>query len=120
VVFTRKPESLPAQAPLFTDEFKDRTLLRQGDHLADVLRGLVAEQGVLSVMTEAGGVFSAALFQAGLVDEVVVYYAPLMCGGPNAALGGAGLSTPVQCEAAEFTQLGDDVRLRALVKHKGV
>jgi len=38
---------------------------------------LFTKQGVLSCMTEAGGVFSAALFDAGLVDEVVVYIAPL-------------------------------------------
>ena len=78
-------------APLFTDEWRDRTLIRPRHDLAETLRGLVREQGVLTAMTEAGGVFSAALFEAGLVDEVVIYYAPMLCGGPVPALAGAGL-----------------------------
>jgi diaminohydroxyphosphoribosylaminopyrimidine deaminase/5-amino-6-(5-phosphoribosylamino)uracil reductase len=80
-----------------------------------LLRGLVAEQGVLTVMVEAGGKLSAALFAAGLVDEVVVYLAPLLCGGPVPALGGDGLTPSLALTDLEFTRLGDDVRLRGRV-----
>lgn len=121
VIFTDQPETLPADAPLFIDPWKDRTLIRPRQDLAASLRRLASEQGVLSCMTECGGVFSAALFEAGLVDEVVVYQAPLLCGGPVPALGGAGLAESLRLVDPEFTRFGNDIRLRALVKrdHSG-
>jgi diaminohydroxyphosphoribosylaminopyrimidine deaminase/5-amino-6-(5-phosphoribosylamino)uracil reductase len=75
----------------------------------------VKEQGVLTVMVEAGGVFSAALFEAGLIDQVVVYYAPMLCGGPSPGLAGSGLKESLQLKEIEFLQLGDDIRVRGLI-----
>jgi diaminohydroxyphosphoribosylaminopyrimidine deaminase/5-amino-6-(5-phosphoribosylamino)uracil reductase len=79
------------------------------------LRGLVREQGVLTAMTEAGGIFSAALLEAGLVDEVVIYYAPLLCGGPIPALAGAGLPHALEIREAEFVRFGNDIRCRGIL-----
>ena len=115
VVFSDAPESLPRDAPLFTDAFRDRTLLRPRHDLRESLRKLAAEQGVLTAMTEAGGVFSAALFEAGLVDEVVIYYAPLLCGGPSPALAGDGLPASLDLLETEFTRLGNDIRFRGVI-----
>jgi diaminohydroxyphosphoribosylaminopyrimidine deaminase / 5-amino-6-(5-phosphoribosylamino)uracil reductase len=115
IVFSDQVESLPQEAPLFSDEWKNRTLIRPRHDLENSLRRLAAEQGVLTCMTEAGGIFSAALFEAGLVDEVVVYYAPLLCGGPSPALAGAGLEKSLHLTGIEFTRLGNDVRLRGLI-----
>jgi diaminohydroxyphosphoribosylaminopyrimidine deaminase/5-amino-6-(5-phosphoribosylamino)uracil reductase len=116
VVFSDQPDSLPKEAPLFTDAWRERTLIRPRHDLETTLRNLAREQGVLSVMTEAGGIFSAALFDAGLVDEVVVYYAPLLCGGPSPALAGAGLPQSLHLEETEFVQLGDDLRFRGVIR----
>lgn len=113
VVFTDRPESLPRDAPLFV-EHAERTLLRPRHGVADSLRRLAAEQGVLSAMTEAGGVFAGVLFEAGLVDEVVVYCAPLLTGGPVAALA-AHLPKSLRLEELSFERLGDDVRLRGTI-----
>jgi diaminohydroxyphosphoribosylaminopyrimidine deaminase/5-amino-6-(5-phosphoribosylamino)uracil reductase len=66
-------------------------------------------------MTEAGGVFSAALFEAGLVDEVVIYYAPLLCGGPVPALAGAGLTNALELTETEFVRIGNDIRFRGVI-----
>ena len=65
VVFSDRPETLPQDAPLFTDEWRERTLIRPRHDLAETLRNLAREQGVLTAMTEAGGVFSAALVRGG-------------------------------------------------------
>lgn len=108
VVVTDRPESIVLQGPM------DRTLIRPRGDLSDILRNLVSEQGVLTVMVEAGGVFSAALFEAGLIDEVVVYYAPLLCGGPSPGLGGGGLHESLHLEEIDFKQFGDDVRVRGI------
>jgi diaminohydroxyphosphoribosylaminopyrimidine deaminase/5-amino-6-(5-phosphoribosylamino)uracil reductase len=115
VVFSDQPKSLPQDAPLFTDEWRDRTLVRTGRDPAETLRRLVREQGVLTVMTEAGGIFSAALFETGLVDEVVIYYAPLLCGGPVPALAGAGMPHALKLSETEFTRFGNDVRFRGII-----
>jgi diaminohydroxyphosphoribosylaminopyrimidine deaminase/5-amino-6-(5-phosphoribosylamino)uracil reductase len=110
VVVSDFPETLSL------DESMERTLIRPRGDLAEILRNLASEQGVLSVMIEAGGVFSAAMFEAGLVDEVVVYYAPLLCGGPSPGLAGAGLKESLHLEEIDFQQLGNDVRLRGTIR----
>lgn len=116
VVFTDHPQTLPQDAPLFTDEWSDRTLIRPGRDLEETMRRLASEQGVLTAMTEAGGVFSAALFAAGLVDEVVVYQAPMLCGGPSPALAGEGLAGSQRLKETEFIRLGDDLRFRGVIE----
>ena len=115
VVVTDKPGTLAEDAAIFSDEWRERTLIRPRHDLRETLRHLVTEQGVLTVMVEAGGVFSAALFQEGLIDEVVVYYAPLLCGGPTPGLAGVGLRESLHLDEIDFQQLGNDIRLRALV-----
>jgi len=115
VVVTDRPESLPADTPVLQDGWRDRTLIRPRGDLGAVLAGLVAGQGVLSVMIEAGGEFAAAMMEAGLVDEVVVYLAPLLCGGPIAALGGAGLPDPPALREVRFAEIGGDVRLSGVI-----
>ncbi|MGA0854895.1 MAG: bifunctional diaminohydroxyphosphoribosylaminopyrimidine deaminase/5-amino-6-(5-phosphoribosylamino)uracil reductase RibD [Luteolibacter sp.] len=115
VVFSAKPESLPQDALLFTDAWRERTLLRSGANLESALRGLVREQGILCAMVEAGGHFSAALFEAGLIDEVVVYTAPLLCGGPTPALAGKGLPHSLRLHETSFERFGDDVRMGGII-----
>jgi diaminohydroxyphosphoribosylaminopyrimidine deaminase / 5-amino-6-(5-phosphoribosylamino)uracil reductase len=116
IVVTDRPETLPMDAPLFADSSRERTLIRSGKDLEEMLRGLAREQGVLTVMIEAGGVFSAAMLEAHLVDEVVAYYSPMLCGGPSLALAGHGLVEAMHLEEIEFTQLNDDVRLRGVIR----
>lgn len=116
VVATDQPETMPSEAPLFSDEWRERTLIRPRHDLEKTLRDLVKDQGVLTVMVEAGGVFSAALFEAGLIDEAVIYYAPMLCGGPSPGLAGAGLQESLHLEEVDFQQFGDDIRLRGILK----
>ncbi len=115
VIITDKPETLLQDAPLFIDETRDRTLIRSSKDLEKTLRDLVQEQGVLSVMIEAGGTFSAAMFEAKLIDEAIIYYAPLLCGGPHLGLAGT-FPESLALQEVEFCQLGNDVRLRGLLR----
>ncbi len=109
VVVSDRPETLILDGPM------DRTLIRPRGDLAEILRNLARDQDLLSVMIEAGGVFSAAMFEAGLVDEVVVYYAPMLCGGPSPGLGGVGLRESLHLDEVDFKQFGNDIRLRGVV-----
>ena len=101
---------------LSLDDSMDRTLIRPRGNLAEILRNLARDQGVLTVMIEAGGVFSAAMFEAGLVDEIVVYYAPILCGGPSPGMAGSGLKESLHLDEIDFQQLGNDIRLRGIIR----
>jgi diaminohydroxyphosphoribosylaminopyrimidine deaminase / 5-amino-6-(5-phosphoribosylamino)uracil reductase len=72
--------------------------------LVKLLR-LLGERGVLSVLVEGGAEVNGAFFDAGLVDGVVAFLAPLIIGGraAPAAVGGEGVGS-----------LADGFRLRNL------
>ncbi len=113
VVLTRDARSLPPESKLFTDANRDRTLVEDRDHPVEVLRRLVTERSVSSVLVECGGRLAAELVAAGLVDEWVAFLAPLVAGGPVPALAGAGFAGGLPLEAPVFQRFGPDVMLRA-------
>ena len=115
IVCTNHPDTLPADAPLFCDDSKHRTLVKSPENLETLLKELGREQGVLSVMIEAGGRFSAAMLRAGLVDEAVIYYAPILCGDTIPALAGEGFAHSLNIEKIHWETFGDDLKLRGLL-----
>lgn len=116
VVCTNHPHTLPGEAPLFCDDSNHRTLIKSPDSLEALLRDLVREQGVLSVMIEAGGNFSAAMLRAGLVDEAVIYYAPILCGDTVPALAGEAFSHSLRLIDMHSETSGEDLKLRGLLE----
>lgn len=114
VVVTDKKETSQVEAALFSDEWRERTLIRSGLNLELLLRNLVREQGILSVMIEAGGKFSSAMIAGGFVDEAVIYQAPLLCGATVPALGGH-FSQSLRLEEATHEKIGDDLKIRGLL-----
>jgi riboflavin biosynthesis pyrimidine reductase len=97
---------------LFADEWKHRTLVRSGD-ITEILRACVREQGILSVLVEAGGKLAAELLQHHLIDEVVTYLAPMITGGLPAIAGEKSL--PHKLTNIIWTQLGPDIKFRGLI-----
>jgi diaminohydroxyphosphoribosylaminopyrimidine deaminase/5-amino-6-(5-phosphoribosylamino)uracil reductase len=82
--------------------------------LAVLLASLGAE-GINELHVEAGPTLSGALLDAGLVDELLVYQAPLLIGEgrPLAALGPlASLDAAPRWRLVEATPVGADLRLR--------
>lgn len=84
VVLTRSG-NLPAQARLFTDEHRARTLVFKKRSLAWVLRDL-GRRGVTSILIEGGSDVLSQAFARRLVDRVQFYIAPLLVGGPALAI----------------------------------
>jgi diaminohydroxyphosphoribosylaminopyrimidine deaminase / 5-amino-6-(5-phosphoribosylamino)uracil reductase len=115
VVFSDHPGTLPCDAPLIRDA--TRTLIRPRGNLAAALRSLVDEQGVLSAMMEAGGTLAGCFAAEGLIDEVVIYLAPMLCGGPVPALGDPALPGRMRLVDPQYTLIPNsrDIRLRACV-----
>ena len=109
VVLTRSGD-LPPDAHLFTDEWKERTLVFRDQPLVEVLAELGRRQ-VTSVLIEGGGQVLGQAFEGGLVDAVQIYFTPWVSGGPHLAVAGvvaASLPGSGDCEG-RFERLGADV-----------
>lgn len=68
--------------------------------------------GARRLFVEAGPTLTSAVIRAGLADEIVVYLAPVLIGGPNTALGDLGIDTlgaALRYDTREVTTLGDDI-----------
>ncbi|MEM7739998.1 MAG: RibD family protein, partial [Pseudomonadota bacterium] len=86
--------------------------------LQDALRYL-KEKKVLDLMIEGGGTLLGAAFDAGVVDEVWAFVAPMVMGGGRRAVGGTGpdaLSDAMQLASITTEQLGPDLLIRGLAK----
>ncbi|MFC6180202.1 bifunctional diaminohydroxyphosphoribosylaminopyrimidine deaminase/5-amino-6-(5-phosphoribosylamino)uracil reductase RibD [Lactiplantibacillus daowaiensis] len=72
-----------------------------------------AKQGWQSLLVEGGSQVQAEFVAAGLVDEVILYLAPMLFGGQALPLvQGVATAKPLQFQAPRLTQLGDNVKLQ--------
>ena len=111
VVLTRSGH-LPPASRIFTDEFRDRTLVCRDQRLPDVLRSLAAK-GVVTALIEGGSHLHAQAFSAGLVDEAWLYYAPILCGTGQPLVSPDSFSpASVQLGIRDVTPIGTDFRVR--------
>ena len=84
-------------------------------NLAAVMSDL-ARRGVNELHLEAGHKLNASVLQAGLVDELLVYLAPILM-GPGAGMAALGpftaMNQALRWQFAEVAQVGPDLRIRA-------
>lgn len=76
----------------------------------------LAQVGIGSVFVEGGPRIVSALLREGLVDELLIYVAPSLLGGPMLAVGDLGVSSMdgiKKLTVTETVQLGQDVLFRA-------
>ena len=89
-------------------------------NLIAVLRDLAA-CGCNEVLVEAGGTLNGALLQAGLVDELVLYFAPQLLGDMARGMAQLGeltmLNQHIKLEWRDMRHVGNDLRIVARVKH---
>ncbi len=86
-----------------------------GDDLAAHLAELY-ERGVRSVFVEGGPTVASAFLKASLADEVFIYIAPALLGGPRLAIGDLGIESMTGIKRLQFSSiehLGDDLLVRA-------
>jgi diaminohydroxyphosphoribosylaminopyrimidine deaminase / 5-amino-6-(5-phosphoribosylamino)uracil reductase len=116
VVWTKSGQ-LPASARIFTDEYRDRTIVLTGISLGSALRELGSRE-IASVLIEGGGRVLGEAFDASLVDEVCFYMAPILVGGAIPATSGRGVRDnehAVRLSSVQFKRIGSEVRLTATV-----
>lgn len=95
-------------------------ILVPGTDIAAELRELHAA-GIRSLFIEGGPTLASAFIRAGLVDEVLVYLAPAIIGGPRTAIGDVGISTiddALRLSIESTSTLGDDLLIVATLKKK--
>ncbi len=107
VVLTRSGD-IPPQSHILTDEFKERTLIKYGVDLPEVLADL-GKQGIMSVLIEGGGIILGQAFRERLVDEVYWYIAPRFCGGGRPSLAGPALPQSIELDNVTVRPMGDNV-----------
>jgi diaminohydroxyphosphoribosylaminopyrimidine deaminase/5-amino-6-(5-phosphoribosylamino)uracil reductase len=119
VVLTRSGD-LPADAHLFTDEHRERTLVYKKRTLSWVLRDL-GTRGIASVLIEGGAELLGQAFDRQLVDRVHFYVAPLLVGGPKLGVGGRGASSLKAPRIAnpKYRRIGGDILLTGDVQYPG-
>ncbi|RXZ72163.1 bifunctional diaminohydroxyphosphoribosylaminopyrimidine deaminase/5-amino-6-(5-phosphoribosylamino)uracil reductase RibD [Agromyces albus] len=81
-------------------------LLTGADLVADLAE--LQRRGIRSLFIEGGPTLASAFVAAGLADELLVYLAPVLLGGPMLALGELGVAS---IDAAHRYQLADVERL---------
>ncbi len=76
---------------------------------------LLGQRQINSVWVEAGAGLAGALIQAGLVDELIVYIAPILLGDAGRGLctlpGLEALSAAPRLDFRDVRKVGDDLRL---------
>jgi diaminohydroxyphosphoribosylaminopyrimidine deaminase/5-amino-6-(5-phosphoribosylamino)uracil reductase len=93
----------------------------RGLDLSALLRAL-AKRGVARLLVEGGAHVHGAFLEAGLVDEVAVFVAPLLLADPNALPLAHGVRARSIAEAFRLidpavVRFGDDVMVRGLLAH---
>ena len=85
----------------------------------ELLARTLGDRGLTSVLVEGGGEVHASFLEARLADELVLYLAPKIVGGPAPSwVGGTGVGTLAAAHGLQFVddpeRLGPDLRLRAV------
>jgi diaminohydroxyphosphoribosylaminopyrimidine deaminase/5-amino-6-(5-phosphoribosylamino)uracil reductase len=81
----------------------------------------LGQKNIASILLESGGGLNAAMLEAGLVEEVVIFMAPKIVGGEKAKTAVEGLGIPVlaNCVKLQFDEIrpiGQDLMIRGRVK----
>lgn len=114
VVVTRAGE-LPRKSHLFTDEYKRRTLVLEGNRSFEEILRELAMKDITCVLVEGGGNLLGQAFAERMVDECFWYIAPRICGGGTPAVGGLDFppdAASVQLSDVWHETIGDNLLIQ--------
>lgn len=104
---------LPATARVFNADAQ--TIQLKTRSVFDALDSLWAEK-IKHVFVEGGPRVASEFMRLGLVDEYIIYQAPMLIGGEKVAVGDIGVESMPQAKHLRFTEvkrLGEDLFVRA-------
>jgi diaminohydroxyphosphoribosylaminopyrimidine deaminase/5-amino-6-(5-phosphoribosylamino)uracil reductase len=105
---------LPIDARVFNDDAQ--TLQLRTHSLHGILEALWQE-GIKHVWVEGGPTVASQFVRLGLVDEFLIYLAPLLLGGDRTAIRDIGIENITAAKQLEFVEvkhLGNDIFIRAI------
>lgn len=102
--------------PAYDDHVEAFPVRRVGAHLdLHAVVSQLAQRGINEIQVEAGATLSGALLAAGLVDELLVYVAPVLLGDTGrpllSGISPATMADRIGLELLESRQVGPDLRL---------
>lgn len=120
IILTRNAQSIPTNSACLTDEFRDRTLIIENvSNYLELLQNLYSEKKIGTLLLEAGGVLMKEFLNAGLVDEWVGFYAPLITGGGMEGVeGGEFLNREAYLAEPSLKIFGEDLCIRGEVRYR--
>ncbi|MBV9645147.1 MAG: bifunctional diaminohydroxyphosphoribosylaminopyrimidine deaminase/5-amino-6-(5-phosphoribosylamino)uracil reductase RibD [Verrucomicrobia bacterium] len=110
IVVTRSG-NLPTDATIFTDEFRDRTLVCRGIGWLEALRDL-GTRGITRLLVEGGGNVLGQLHDLQLIDEAWCLLTPMLTGGNKPSFGGTGVQRTEDASRfhhIRYRRMGNDV-----------
>ncbi len=106
--------NLPADARVFNDHAETMHLRTHSIH--GILAALWAE-GIKHVWVEGGPSVASQFARLGLVDEYIIYLAPMLIGGERTSIRDLGITSMPEAKHLKFVemkQLGEDIFIRAI------
>lgn len=104
-----------AKPPRGFDAAHSAVRMRDGQLDLDAVMQALAARGINEVQVEAGATLAGALLRAGLVDEVLLYVAPILLGADARPLFDGlrieDMAQRLHLRTVETRRLGDDLRL---------
>ncbi|HIM58960.1 MAG TPA: riboflavin biosynthesis protein RibD, partial [Gammaproteobacteria bacterium] len=79
----------------------------------------LGEQGINTVLLEAGPNLIGAMIEENLVDEFIIYTAPLLMGSEANSMATLALTTmadKIQLKLSDLRMVGNDIRITANIK----
>ncbi len=90
--------------------------------LASVLQQL-SDMQINDVLLETGATLSGAMLRAGLIDELIIYMAPILMGNNARGLfslpGLESMQDKIELDITDQRLVGQDIRITAKVRHLG-
>lgn len=120
IILTHDAASIPADSVCLTDEFRDRTLIVENVlNYLELLQNLYTDRKIGTILLEAGGCLVREFLKAGLVDEWVGFYAPIITGGgADGIAGGPFLECEAFLDQPVVSTFGNDVCIRGDVRYR--
>jgi diaminohydroxyphosphoribosylaminopyrimidine deaminase/5-amino-6-(5-phosphoribosylamino)uracil reductase len=117
VIITRSGD-LPEEAALFSDEFRERTLIFRNQPWTVVLREL-GNRGVTRLLVEGGGEVLGDLLDEHRIDQVWMFFSPLLAGGDKPSFSGHGIARIEDApwiESVRYKRTGEDILVIGEIK----
>jgi diaminohydroxyphosphoribosylaminopyrimidine deaminase/5-amino-6-(5-phosphoribosylamino)uracil reductase len=95
---------------------KDAQTIQMRTHSLHGVLEALWQEGIKHVFVEGGPTLASDFARLGLVDEYIIYQAPMLLGGSRLAIGDVGVSNIADAKHIEFAEarmLGNDVFIRA-------